>query len=99
MMTNAEFDQAMDRVFIVNDIDRRGVMATELMDEETGYRFKVETAGTTTKLSKWMPCQGRARVIATYRSPTREAARKKHYGIVGWVQREGSADMKPEEVI
>ena len=99
MMTNAEFDKAMDRVFIVNDIDRRGVMATELMDEETGYRFKVETAGTTTKLSKWMPCQGRARVIATYRSPTREAARKKHFGIVGWVQREGSADMKPEEVI
>ena len=52
MMTNSEFDQAMDRVFIVNDIDRRGVMAT-------------------------------------YRSPTREAARKKHFGIVGMVQREG----------
>lgn len=89
-MQNFKFDDALDRVFVVYDSEQKGVMVTQLMDEDSGCRYSVETAGMTTKLRKWVPHQGRAHVVATYRSSSKENARKKHWGVVGLVQREAA---------
>lgn len=88
-MKNLSFDEAIDRIFVVYESETKGVMVTQLADCDTGSRYSIETSGTTTKLRKWTPRNGRAHIVATYKSQSREAARKKHFGVVGFVQREG----------
>lgn len=83
------FFELCDRYPVFSDIDTRNRQATELWDEVTGDRIQVETVGTTTRVKRIRAGEDRAFVLEVFKTSSRDAARNKHYSVVGRIQRQG----------
>lgn len=88
-MNNSFFDDEADRYIITADLDSKTRQETKLWDRQTWDRFKVETAGTTTRVVRAVVKDNLVYAVCTLRSHSRDAARLKHFAVVGLIQREG----------